>query len=168
MTLNNTTITFDMDNQKDFERFHTAYETLTKATSGNAEQFGLNDMRKFLTGCLSKKDSETLLADGRISTLVKVFVEFFSEGVKQIAAVSDAYKQATDIVVVSRKEHEKVDAKFDQMHRRLQVVGGPVKNETPISDPVVDAEFPIPSDGGVQDDSAGPANNNNGLQSVGG
>lgn len=97
MTINGVEVDFDMDRIVDYEKFVAAYQTMEQRNKKVA--FSLDSMTDFMRQCLPKAAVTTLLEDGRISTLTKVFVDFMSQGVEQITEKVAVFQEAKKTVV---------------------------------------------------------------------
>jgi len=116
MNINGIEIEFDLDIRKDYARFAKAYKVIEdRAKKGMND----NDMENFLTACLNPEQTKELLADGRVSTLAKVFTEFFSNAIEQMSSVSDVYAETAEIIVTMNERASEVMAKYTETKERI-------------------------------------------------
>ncbi len=121
MIVNGVEFEFDLDARKDYDRFTKALSSLENKKTKSKGRIGLDDMEAFLNGCIPKKALEEILKDGRVSTLTKSFVEFFSAGVDQFAAVSNVYAEAATI---ANGANERASAIVEKLHAEDNIVNG--------------------------------------------
>lgn len=106
MIINGIEFAFDLDVRSDYDKFVKSLTALQNKQSKG--KFGLSDMEAFLSGCLKKDTVERLLSDGRVSTMTKVFTEFFSYGIDNLEAVVDTYKAAASTAKQARSKAENI------------------------------------------------------------
>lgn len=113
MKINGHEVDFDMDIRKDYAKFKKSYALLLKKQENNKKAlFTDDDMENFLVGCLKPEDTKTLLSDGRLSTLTKVFTEFFSNTIDQYGEICSAYEETAESLVDMRKRAESVATEY--------------------------------------------------------
>lgn len=109
MILNNVTIQFDMDDRKDNIRFIKAYEIISRKIQKNT--LNTDDMETFLVSCLHKEQIDTILADNKISTLTKVFAEFFNQAVTQYSEIVKTYDEVYALTNDTYNKANEINAK---------------------------------------------------------
>jgi hypothetical protein len=118
MTINGQEVDFDMDNRKDNVRFVKAFTLLQKKQERG--QINDEDMETFLNGCIKPEQVKTLLADGKISTLTKIFVEFFRNAIEQYGQVSRTYEEVADLFTELKGLTETVSADYKAINDRIE------------------------------------------------
>jgi len=121
-------VAFDMDMRADYERFSKALIKVKKAQADG--KFGYDEMEQFLTSCLTKKVvEEELLNDGRISTLVNVFMEFFNKSIEQVGEVTGKYKKAAEDFKAGAEKANAVLAEMESINAVTDGVKAPGPTE---------------------------------------
>ena len=117
MTINGKQISFDMDVRADYAKFVKSHAILQKKRANTRGSFDDQDMENFLRGCINKDEIQQLLEDNRISTLAKVFAEFFNQAVDQLDAVLQTYSETADIIVDTNAKLDSLNIDMENLKR---------------------------------------------------
>lgn len=119
MNINGIEIEFDMDNRKDNARFVKAFTILQKKQESG--QINDEDMEAFLAGCIKSEQVKQLLEDGRISTLTKVFVEFFKNTVDQFGATTEVYADTAKAMSDIKNRASQITTEYQAINSNIGV-----------------------------------------------
>lgn len=98
-------VSFDMDIRKDKKCFEKVLEAFQNKQAKNKNSvMSDDDMEMFLTGCLKPEEVESLIGDGRLSTLMKVFTEFFSQTIQQYNIIVGSLEQSCDVLIEANEQ----------------------------------------------------------------
>ncbi len=118
MNINGQEITFDLDDRKDNGKFTKAFNILQKKQ--NTQGINDSDMEIFLVSCIKSDEVQNLLKDNKISTLVKVFTEFFSQAIDQYGQVMHVYEETADALVALKNKADITFKELDTINNKVE------------------------------------------------
>lgn len=119
MVVNNIEIDFDIDNREDYVRYKTAMKMFLKKQEANNDDTELDKMEGFLIQCIKPEQIELLLQDNKVSTLTKVFTEFFIESINQYSQTANLINDSANNMMKIMPVAEKIANEKTMMQNKI-------------------------------------------------